>query len=500
MSVLKVKDGDQWVGIPSIKGDKGDPPVLTSSKSGKTTTIYSDGTQLAQIQDGADGVSSVTDVQVNESSVVSNGVANVPIAGSNTFGVVKIGDGLRLNSSNKLETGPAGDTAIKAGTDTRAPITCNRQHQSVFYGLAKAAGDSTQAASENEVGTYTDDAKAAIQTMLDVPSTSDIPSVPVTDVQINGMSIVTSGVAVIPLADTTNPGAVIIGAGLTKNASNKLATDAAGSGTIKTGTNVNQPIVPGKQHESVFYGLAKASGDATQSASSNPVGTYTDDAKTSIKSMLGVTDPTVTDVQINGTSILSGGVANVPIASGSSFGVIKVNSTYGIEKNSSDILAVNGANADLIKAGTEARRPITPYRQHESVFYGLAKASGDTTQASSSNAVGTYTSTAKSAIRNMLGIDSVVSIKETVSGSTPSITGTPNVRYVCGEVSTLTITPPANGTIDVIFESGSTATVLTVPNTVKFQSWFDASDLDSNTIYEIMITDGVYGVVMTWES
>lgn len=100
----------------------------------------------------------------------------------------------------------------------------------------------------------------------------------------------------------------------------------------------------------------------------------------------------------------------------------------------------------------------------------------------------------------MLGVETSVSLVETVSGTTPSITGVPNTIYECGELSTLSITPPANGTIGVYFTSGSTATVLTVPNTVKFPAWFDATALDVNTIYEIMITNGVYGSVMTWAS
>lgn len=40
-----------------------------------------------------------------------------------------------------------------------------------------------------------------------------------------------------------------------------------------------------------FNGLAKAAGDTTQASSGNPIGTYTDTAKTKIKAMLGVTDP-----------------------------------------------------------------------------------------------------------------------------------------------------------------------------------------------------------------
>lgn len=97
-----------------------------------------------------------------------------------------------------------------------------------------------------------------------------------------------------------------------------------------------------------------------------------------------------------------------------------------------------------------------------------------------------------------LDIESGISLVETVTGTTPTITGQPNVRYMCGEVATLNVTPPVSGTIDVIFESGSTATVLTVPSTVMFPSWFDADNLDADTIYEIMITDGVYGAVMSW--
>lgn len=87
---------------------------------------------------------------------------------------------------------------------------------------------------------------------------------------------------------------------------------------------------------------------------------------------------------------------------------------------------------------------------------------------------------------------------ETVSGSTPSITAVADTRYECGEVATLSITPPQTGCIDVVFTSGSTPTVLTVPNTVKFPAWFDPTDLSANTTYEINILNGTLGVVMAW--
>lgn len=87
---------------------------------------------------------------------------------------------------------------------------------------------------------------------------------------------------------------------------------------------------------------------------------------------------------------------------------------------------------------------------------------------------------------------------ETVSGTNPVITGVANTRYICGEVSTISITPPASGIIDVIFTSGSSVAVLTVPNTVKWSNGFDPTALEANTTYEINILDGVYGAVMTW--
>lgn len=87
----------------------------------------------------------------------------------------------------------------------------------------------------------------------------------------------------------------------------------------------------------------------------------------------------------------------------------------------------------------------------------------------------------------------------TVSGTTPTITAERDTRYICGEVVSLSFTPCANGLCDVRFTSGSTATVLTLPNTVKMPEWWDGT-CEPNTVYEINIMDGVYGAVMTWEA
>lgn len=207
----------------------------------------------------------------------------------------------------------------------------------------------------------------------------------------------------------------------------------------------------------------------------------------------------VQDVQINGTSILFDGVANVPIASTSTAGVVKINSSNGINiSGQSRTLFIEGASENEIKTSSSPYKPITAPSAYYAAFYGLAKAAGDSTQSASSNNVGTYTEDAKSSIFQMLNAP------VSVSGTTPSITAKAGVRYICGEVSTLSITAPASGCIDVTFTSGSTPTVLTVSSAktgvtaIKWANGFDPTSLDADTTYEINILDGEYGVVGSW--
>ena len=73
-----------------------------------------------------------------------------------------------------------------------------------------------------------------------------------------------------------------------------------------------------------------------------------------------------------------------------------------------------------------------------------------------------------------------------------------DTRYKYGELDSLEITSlPSVGIVNVIFQSGSTATVLVLPNTVKMPGWFS---VPTNSIVMISIVDGVYGSVQTWDS
>ncbi len=203
----------------------------------------------------------------------------------------------------------------------------------------------------------------------------------------------------------------------------------------------------------------------------------------------------VQDVQVNGVSVLDAqGVANVPNASGAVQGVVR--SFYDRGINAIDgRLEIVTAGTKAIKLSTSMWWPITPHNQHESTFYGLAKAAGADMASISQTTVGVYPEAQKSAISTML--TSPVS----VSGTAPVITALPGIRYVCGEVTTIDITLPASGCVDVVFTSGSTPAVLTVTpptgQTMKWASGWDGT-CEANTTYEINIADGVYGVMGQW--
>ena len=120
----------------------------------------------------------------------------------------------------------------------------------------------------------------------------------------------------------------------------------------------------------------------------------------------------VTDVTVEGSSIVEDGIAKLVKASNNTFGLVKVGST-GITISSAGILILQSATGNQVKIGTQISVPLTPSVQHESAFYGMAKAAGDDTQATSSNAVGTYTDSAIDKILLMLGVSPLIAPHET---------------------------------------------------------------------------------------
>lgn len=148
--------------------------AVTDITGGHQVTITdATGPHSFDVLDGDAADAPVQDVQVNGTSILdAQGVANVPVASSNNVGAVKIdnnyGIGMRdAPNQSTIRTSPARDDNIKKGQQIYQPITPNFQHLSTFYGLTKAAGVD-MASSSNPVGTYTDEAKIAIQKMLGI--------------------------------------------------------------------------------------------------------------------------------------------------------------------------------------------------------------------------------------------------------------------------------------------------------------------------------------------
>lgn len=462
--------------------------------------------------DLADDAVPVKDVKINGTSVLQNGVANVPKGSSADLGVVKARYyGVRVNNDGELYIYPASITSeVKQGASNYLPIVPSTQHASVFYGLAKLAG-ADMAQSSNTVGTYTDAAKQAIQKLFGLagmlgPYEDDITADRAYAIgetfimdgkRYKATAAIAQGGIITPgtnceldpldgryvrntdIATTSHVGVVKVGDGFSNPGDGTLNVDFASADNIKAGAIQRKSISPYQQHRAVFYGLAKLAG-IDLASSDTPLGTYTAEAKAAILAMLGA-------------------VSSDKKADSSNLGLVMVGdgAQYGVTILANGMLRTLGAYNAQIKAGTDAYRPIVPEKQDVAVFYGLSKLAGEDLK-NSDTPVGTYPQASKTAIQSMLGIEADIPLVETVSGSTPSITGMPNVRYICGTCSTLAITPPSAGSIVVRFDSGSSPTILTVPSTVKFPAWFDYTALEANTTYEIIITDGVYGGVMSW--
>lgn len=202
----------------------------------------------------------------------------------------------------------------------------------------------------------------------------------------------------------------------------------------------------------------------------------------------------VQDVQVSGVSVLQNGVANVPIASNANFGVVKVQPYNGLRINASNWLETAEAETKEVKTGQAHFKPIAPVRQHESTFYGLAKAAGHD-EKNSTLPVGQYTPEAKEAIQSMLGIDEAMFIVP-VSGTMVNIEAKGNRCYVCGEVTSIVITPPESGICDIIFTSGTSAAVLATTGVV-WPEWFNPEALETETTYELNIFNG-RGLACLW--
>lgn len=244
-------------------------------------------------------------------TVASSGGTNYkPTGSSYTIGV----------ASTVIETADVAVNDVYYYDGTSWALQINTQKEVAFVNIAGDPYDNTNLA-------------AALNAKID-------------DVQMNGTSIVTNKIASIPKATTNSLGVVAGSAtlGISVNNSGQVYTNKATNAEIEAKTQQYNPIVPNNLDKAVMEGLG------------NNGLTWSDTYKSNARTTIGA----VGDVQVNGTSVTTNGVANVPIATASSLGVVYATGSSGITVSGTGNLSVNGATTTVIDGKTNTYRPIVP--------------------------------------------------------------------------------------------------------------------------------------------
>ena len=114
-------------------------------------------------------------------------------------------------------------------------------------------------------------------------------------------------------------------------------------------------------------------------------------------------DSAIQDVQVNGTSVVSGTTANIPVGTSSVLGVYKVNPNQGVSAFSSGDLCIISASEQEITAKTQSYKPIVPNKLDIAVREGLGNNSLTWTEAYKTSARNTIGAGAKTIIREWVG-------------------------------------------------------------------------------------------------
>lgn len=312
--VAEIVDGE--------KGDPGDTPEITAERSGTDTTIYADGTSIAVIHDGQDGDPGQDGVSPSATVTQTANGATITITDKTGTTTATISNGQPGSPGEPGEDGHTPEKGVDYWTaQDKASIVSDVLNSQEISQINQDISDLSGTVS----GKYTKPANGipasdfASGVIPDVSGKADkvngatsgnfasldangnltdsghkhsdyLTEAPVTDVQTNGTSVLNQGVAEIPIAGSSTPGVVKVSGknGLWMTSSGLLSVSSASVSEIKSGAAQYAQLTPSHQHDATFYGLAKAAGDATQSASSNAVGTYTEEAKQAIRQMLGL--------------------------------------------------------------------------------------------------------------------------------------------------------------------------------------------------------------------
>ena len=262
--------------------------------------------------------------------------------------------------------------------------------------------------------------------------------------------------------------------------------------TVATSGNyndlTNKPTIPSAVTESTVSGwgftkntgtYSKPSGGIPKSDLASAVQTSLGKADTALQSYTEQYKGTITGVSANGTSVATSGVANIPAASTSKYGVTKLSSATN---STSTTLA---ATASAVKAAYDLANgkqdKLVSGTNIKTINGTSILGSGDITiSGGSSSGSGAYSE-----------------VNHGTSDTTFALT--PNTFHVWDEVSALTLTlgsETAGVANEYLFQftSGATATSLTLPDDVKWAN--DAAPvIEKNMIYQVSILKGLASVL-----
>lgn len=176
-----------------------------------------------------------------------------------------------------------------------------------------------------------------------------------TDVKVNGVNITQNGVAEIPIASDTQLGLTKgnkdYGTMVSSYDNGAMVLFKADDRDITLRQNKYRPIVPANLNTAVISALTDE----------NHI-TLTDTQKDVVNEILGVSDK-IPDIQINSTSIINDGIANIPLASSTYHGVVKIQNNYGIGVNNNGELYIISPSDTMLSnrntASTRAYYPVT---------------------------------------------------------------------------------------------------------------------------------------------
>lgn len=247
----------------------------------------------------------------------------------------------------------------------------------------------------------------------------------------------------------------------------------------------NKPTIPTAVTESTVSGWGFTKNTGTYSIPStgipkndlaSDVQTSLGKAETALQSYTEQYKGTITGVSANGTSVATSGVANIPAASTSKYGVVKLSS------------ATNSTSTSLAATPSAVKAAYDLANSYKGTVTGV-KING-TTKTPSSGTVDLGT-----VITDISGKADKITIVNHGTSST-TFTLTPNILHVWGEVRSLTLTLGSvnNSILDEFmfqFTSGETATTLSLPDTIK---WVVEPNIEANKIYQCSIINNV-GVI-----